>query len=124
MKLFDLFGGRALKLAVFGVPFWQIAIPLIASGLSALFGLGKKKKTDPAMAQNQSAMSALLGQQQQQANEVEPLRQLMLGQGANLLPTYMKQDPNYASWLRNYGGAAQKAMTSHAAPYTPPPSDY
>jgi hypothetical protein len=123
MKLFDLFGGRALKLAVFGVPFWQIALPLIAGGLMSLFG-SKKKKTDPATAQNQSAMASLLGQQQQQVNEVEPLRQLMLGQSANLLPTYMKQDPNYAQWLRNYGGAAQKAMTSHAAPYSTPPSDY
>lgn len=114
----SLLGGRAVQLATFGLGFWQIAIPLIASGVSSLFGAlsNKKKKSSGDGTANDVAMRALLGQQQAEMTRNEPLRNLLLGQTAAMLPTYMQQDPQYAKWLTNYGGGAARAMGQAAGP--------
>ena len=65
MTLFNLLGGRAVLLALFGVSFWQYAIPLIASGLGALFA--KKKK--PTTTATSAAMDALINKQTQQMDQ-------------------------------------------------------
>jgi len=110
MTLFTLLGGRAVLLALFGVSFWQYAIPLIASGLGALFAK-KKKQTNTATS---AAMDALINKQTQQMDQESPLRKLLLSQSAGLLPSYMKQDPNYAQWMENSAPSAQAAMTAAA----------
>ena len=45
-----------------------------------------------------------IGKQTQQMEQESPLRRLLLSQSAGLLPTYMKQDPQFAQWMRNSGG--------------------
>jgi hypothetical protein len=123
MKPFDLLGGRALRLAVGGLGFWQFAIPLIASGLGALFGNKKKSSSSGSSGSgggNMDAMNAILAQKQAQYAQQQPLRDMLLRQYAGMLPTYMKQqDPGYAQWLQGSAPGAQQAMTQYAQSRNP-----
>ena len=89
-----------------------MAIPLAIQGLSMLFGAKKKKA--PEQTSTSAAMDALLGKQTQQMEQESPLRKMLLSQSAGLLPTYMKQDPQYAQWMQNSAPQAQAAMTAAA----------
>jgi len=121
MKPFDLLGGRALRLAMGGLGFWQFAIPLIASGLGALFS--KKKSSSGSSgggSSNMNALQAMLAQKQAQYAQQQPLRDMMLRQYAGMLPTYMKQqDPGYAQWLQGSAPGAQQAMNTYAQSRNP-----
>lgn len=94
------------------LPLLAMAIPGVISGLSSLFG-GKKKK-QPKDTANTAAMQSLINQQTQQMQQEMPLRKMLLGQAAGMLPTYMQQDPGYAQWMQNSAPQAQAAMTAAA----------
>ena len=91
---------------------WVAAIPWIISGVQALFAAKKAAGGGGSSSSGGGggALDALLKQQQEESDRNSPLRRLLVGQQAALLPTYMQQDPNYRQWLANSSGAASTAM--------------
>ena len=79
------------------------AAPWLAGAGGAMAGYALANRGGGKGSQYSSPMDALLAQQTQQMQQEMPLRKLLLSQSAGLLPTYMKQDPNFAQWLRTSG---------------------
>jgi hypothetical protein len=80
------------------------AAPWLAGAGGAMAGYALANRGGGKGSQYGSAMDALIGKQTQQMEQESPLRRLLLSQSAGLLPTYMKQDPQFAQWMRNSGG--------------------
>jgi hypothetical protein len=92
---------------------WMTAGAVVAPAVAGLYAATRGKSQPNDINQ---ALTSLLAQQSDQMQQEQPLRRLLLGQQAGMLPTYMKQDPQYAQWLQNSAPAAQSAMNAAARP--------
>jgi len=100
---------------------WNVAIPLIAAALGGLFGRHKSGGSSGGSDQSMQMLQQIMQRQQQRSQQNDPLRQMLLGEAAGQMPTYLKRGPQYQQWLH---GAAPGASTAMLGGGMPPSMTY